>query len=305
MSVIGHGLDAVVAAVLVASVATAESGAVVGLEGQPSFRDLGGYMTVDGRTLREGLVFRSGELPRATDADLETLEELGVRTVVSFLTEGETEYRGPDCLPEGVREISLPITGDVGGIPDAANLLVEARRTGDFRHFPPEFNPLVHEELVSGMADSQYSELFEILSDDSNYPVVFHCSHGIHRTGTAAALVLSALGVPWEVIREDYLCSNETRASEVMPRIEELKTLASEIDMSPEDRARNTAAIEAFYLLEPADIDAPRPKGGSADSMGTWRTVSTCRKAIWRLFARTCSSERPGADERRAGRLAR
>jgi len=52
MSVIGHGLDAVVAAVLVASVATAESGAVVGLKGQPNFRDLGGYQTGDGRTLR-------------------------------------------------------------------------------------------------------------------------------------------------------------------------------------------------------------------------------------------------------------
>ena len=202
-------------------------------------------------------------MPRTTDADLETLEELGVRTVVSFLTEGEIEYRGPDRLPEGVREISLPITGDVGGIPDAANMLVEARKTGDFRRFPPEFNPLVHEELVSGMADSQYSELFEILSDESNYPVVFHCSHGIHRTGTAAALVLSALGVPWEVIREDYLRSNETRAAEVMPRIEELKTLASEIDMSLEDRAPRLR--RSICLNRPiSTCRAPRPKSVSA-----------------------------------------
>jgi len=173
------------------------AGETEGLEGQPNFRDLGGYQTSDGRTLRTGLVFRSGELPRTTDADLDTLEELGVRTVVNFLTDGEIEYRGPDRLPDGVREISLPITGEVNGIPDAANKLVEARKSGDFRRFPPEFNLLVHEELVGGLADEQYTKLFEILADESNYPIVFHCSHGIHRTGTAAALVLTALGVPW------------------------------------------------------------------------------------------------------------
>lgn len=241
-----------------------------GLEGQPNFRDLGGYETSDGRKLRAGLVFRSGELPRTTDADLETLKELGVRTVVNFLTEGEIEYRGPDRLPEGVMEISLPITGEVNGIPDAANKLVEARKNGDFRNFPPEFNLLVHEELVGGVADAQYSALFDVLSDPANYPVVFHCSHGIHRTGTAAALVLTALGVPWETVREDYLLSNETRADEVKPRMEELNALATEIEMTPEERAENAAAIEAFYVLEPEYIDASRSEAearfGTVDS---------------------------------------
>ncbi len=234
------------------------AGETGGLEGQPNFRDLGGYQTSDGRTLRTGLVFRSGELPRTTDADLDTLEELGVRTVVNFLTDGEIEYRGPDRLPDGVREISLPITGEVNGIPDAANKLVEARKSGDFRQFPPEFNPLVHEELVGGLADEQYSKLFEILADESNYPIVFHCSHGIHRTGTAAALVLTALGVAWGEVQQDYLRSNETRAAEVKPRIEELKKLANRIEMTLEERAENTAAIEAFYVLEPSYIDASR-----------------------------------------------
>ncbi|WP_425091780.1 tyrosine-protein phosphatase [Tropicimonas sp. S265A] len=255
----------------VAALATvAETERFEGLEGQPNFRDLGGYQTTDGRTIRTGLVYRSGELPRTTDADLETLKRLGVRTVVNFLTDGETEFRGPDRLPEGVREISLPITGDVGGIPDAANMLVEARKTGDFRNFPPEFNPLVHEELVSGLADDQYTALFEVLADEANYPIVFHCSHGIHRTGTAAALVLTALGVSWDVVREDYLRSNVTRADEVAPRIEDLKTLATAFEMSPEERARNSASIEAFYVLEPEYIDASRTKAaqrfGSLDA---------------------------------------
>lgn len=137
-------------------------------------------------------------------------------------------------------------------------MLVDARKTGDFRRFPPEFNPLVHVDLVGGLADEQYTTLFEILSDEANYPVVFHCSHGVHRTGTAAALVLTALGVPWSSVRNDYLRSNDTRAEEVEPRIEQLQLLATEIDMTPEDREKNTAAIRAFYKLEPEYIDASR-----------------------------------------------
>ena len=233
---------------------------LIGLEGQPNFRDLGGYKTYDGERVRTGLVYRSGELPRLTDADIAMLEKLGIKTVVNFLTPGEIEYRGRDRLPEGVQEISLPITGDVNGIPDAANRLVQARKTGDFREFPPEFNPLVHEELVGGIADEQYQKLFEILGDKTKYPIVFHCSHGIHRTGTAAALVLSALGVSWETVREDYLLSNDARAQEVGPRMKQLNAQATELGLSEEDLKANSEAIEAFYVLQGHYIDASKAK---------------------------------------------
>ena len=44
---------------------------LIGLEGQPNFRDLGGYKTYDGERVRTGLVYRSGELPSLPDADVE------------------------------------------------------------------------------------------------------------------------------------------------------------------------------------------------------------------------------------------
>ncbi len=229
---------------------------IIGLKGQPNFRDIGGYATTDGRKIKSGLVYRSGELPRLTDEDVEMLRELGIKTVVNFLTPGEIEYRGKDRLPDGVREINLPITGEVAGIPDAANQLVEARKSGDFRKFPPEFNRQVHEELVSGIANEQYSELFKILADKSNYPLIYHCSHGIHRTGSATALVLAALGVPWETVRQDYLLSNVARQSEISRRIDQLEDQASNVRMSDKDRSANSEALRAFYVLQPEYIDA-------------------------------------------------
>jgi protein-tyrosine phosphatase len=256
-------------ATILCPVAAQADDRIVGLKGQPNFRDIGGYVTSDGRKIKSGLVYRSGELPKLTDKDVETLRELGIKTVVNFLTPGEIEWRGKDRLPDGVREINLPITGEVAGIPDAANKLVDARKSGDFRNFPPEFNPQVHEELVIGIADQQYSELFKILADQSNYPLVYHCSHGIHRTGTATALVLSALGVPWETVRKDYLLSNVARQSEISQRTEQLEGEATKIPMSDEDRKANSEAIRAFYVLEPEYIDESRKaaveKYGSLD----------------------------------------
>ena len=67
--------------------------ASIALEEVSNFRDLGGYQTTDGRAVKWGELFRSGELPRLSDADVDRLDSLGVRTVVNFLTPAEIEQR--------------------------------------------------------------------------------------------------------------------------------------------------------------------------------------------------------------------
>ena len=66
------------------------------LQGQPNFRDLGGYRTADGRTVARGEVYRSGGLAKLTDEDLYTLQGIGIRTVVSLLSSNEIKRYGPD-----------------------------------------------------------------------------------------------------------------------------------------------------------------------------------------------------------------
>ena len=230
--------------------AQAADPAVVRLEGQPNFRDLGGYTTSDGRTVKSGLIFRSGELPRLTDDDVSKLERLGIKTVVNFLTDLETEARGEDRLPPGVREIALPIrVGD-----DLARVGLEARRTGDFSKVPPAINPEAHKVLITE-ATAEYAALLRELADPAQRPLVFHCSHGVHRTGTASAIVLSALGVPWETVRRDYLLSNEHRKEEVGERLGQLRAQAAKIQGAEPDQVDMTNA-NAFYILQPSYIDA-------------------------------------------------
>jgi protein-tyrosine phosphatase len=235
---------------------------LVALEGQSNFRDIGGYRTSDGKTVKWGQVYRSGESPSLTDKDVAKLKQLGIKTVVNFLTDDETKARGKDRLPGGVREVSQPIESD-GGLVRAVN---QARKTADFSNVPPDLNPQFHRILVND-AKKQYTALLkEIASADA--PVVFHCSHGVHRTGTATAVLLWTLGVHWETVREDYLLSNKCRKAETEKRLAQLRALAAKNQQIPPEEV-DMSNINAFYILEGHYIDATRDeileKWGSID----------------------------------------
>jgi len=222
------------------------------LEGQPNFRDIGGYKTSDGRTVKKGVVYRSGELPRLTDEDVQKLDELGIKTVINFLTSSEIESRGRDRLPADVNEIPMPMeTGNMGELAEAISY---ARATGDFTEVPPELNAEIH-RILTDKGREYYADLLRELAKPGSKPLVFHCSHGVHRTGTASAILLSSLGVPWETVREDYMLSNSYRAEEIEYRLGQLREKAAETFLVEPEEVDMTN-IEAFYVLQPFYIDA-------------------------------------------------
>ncbi|WP_370979497.1 tyrosine-protein phosphatase [Agaribacterium sp. ZY112] len=223
------------------------------LEGQANFRDIGGYKTIDNQSVKWNILYRSGELPRLSDKDLTKLDSLEITTVVNFLTNDEINARGQDRLPEGVNELFFPISGEAEN--NLAKVVLEARQTADFSNVPVELNTEVHRLLVGDAAREQYANLIRVASDPENHPLVFHCSHGVHRTGTATAILLAALGVPWETIRNDYLLSNTYRKEEVEKRISELQNMAAEKQGIPPSKVDMTN-INAFYILEASYIEA-------------------------------------------------
>ncbi len=238
----------------------------VPLDGQSNFRDIGGYETADGRTVKWGRVFRSGRLSRLSDNDVRKLEELGITTVVNFLTNAEIEINGADRLPTSVREVQLPM--EAGNMNELTAVVTQARQTGDFSGLSPEINPDFHRQLIVE-GKEYYAEFLRQVAGQESLPLVFHCSHGVHRTGTATAILLSALGVPWETIREDYLLSNVYRRKEVGPRLEQLKQIHAAhrgIDVADVDATN----MEAFYILQGHYIDGSLEQAiaeyGSMDS---------------------------------------
>ncbi len=208
------------------------------LESQPNFRDLGGYATADGQRTRFGQLYRSGNLDRLTDADRATIRALGIRTVIDFRSVSEAQADADFWQAQGARYMHLPI--DPGNL---ASLFWEAMRTGDSSKLPDDILA-VNNELVIDEARDQYGELFNRLSDPSNLPLLFNCTHGKDRTGIAAVLTLLALGVASQDARADYLLSNVYREAENQAQLNALRESVKdkpEIDFSK---------LEAAFILQ-------------------------------------------------------
>ena len=194
----------------------ADSSRHLNLSGASNFRDLGGYIGKDGRRTRWGHLFRSNHLGSLTDDDIAVLRQLGLKSAFDF--RGENERTAAACRHDGITVHSLPIepttlgllherlaAGQKVGTEETIELMCEA-----YRGFVRRATPV-------------YKTLFTHLLDDTA-PLVFHCTAGKDRTGYAAALILSSLGVDEEVIAEDFMLTNryyrraETGASSELPQ---------------------------------------------------------------------------------------
>ena len=180
----------------------------IALGGQPNFRDLGGYAARDGRRVRWGAVYRSGELSQLGEDDVHTLAGLGIKTVVDLRSPEEIAARGQGRLPPGAELRPTPIASS-----DMFAKIIPQLLQGDFSEVPPDLLGQVNRALVRDYA-TEYRGLLQALLDATRRPLVFHCTQGKDRAGFGAAVVLSALGVPWETVTEDYLLSNHYRKAE-------------------------------------------------------------------------------------------
>ncbi len=191
------------------------------LSAQPNFRDLGGYEAADGRRVRWGMVFRSGELSQLVPSDVQKLGELGIRTVVDLRSPEEISARGEGRLPPGAALRPMPITSS-----DMFAKIIPMLLQGDFSQVPSDLLDKVNRLLVRDFS-AQFGGLLRALSDPANRPLVFHCTQGKDRAGFGAAMVLSALGVPWDTVVEDYLLSNHFRKADNDKMLRMIRSFAS------------------------------------------------------------------------------
>ena len=170
------------------------------LAGASNFRDLGGYPAKDGRTVRWRQIFRSNHLGHLTEADVEALRPLGLRSALDF--RGAEERVAAMC---GLHEIvvhSLPIEPTVVAALRARLASGVALSSADaLEVMRDSYRDYVRYNTPS------FRALFAHLVED-RAPLVIHCSAGKDRTGFACALILHALGVANDLVAEDYLLTN-------------------------------------------------------------------------------------------------
>jgi len=207
------------------------------LEGGRNFRDVGGYRTADGRTVRSGIMYRSGSLGSLTASGQSVLAGLQVARIIDLRTSDERSRDAWDLKSSfgeryWTRDYGMSLGDARSMFADPSKLTAEYMRN----MMANAYRTMAQEQTPS------YRELFADLVAGKQ-PLVVNCTAGKDRTGIATALVLTALGVPYETVREDFLLSNgapgmETLAGSLSPGLNKL----------PPDVAAPLIGVEGVYL---------------------------------------------------------
>nr|WP_205863440.1 tyrosine-protein phosphatase [Planosporangium thailandense] len=157
-----------------------------------NFRDVGGYPTLDGRTVRWGRLYRSDSLGKLRGDDWERFRALGVRTVIDLRYPWEIEAKGRVPAGDGLTYHNLSIEHRSY---DQAALAADVETA---RFLADRYAEVVADGV------KELRQVLDVIAVADNAPVVFHCAAGKDRTGIVAALVLSLLGVSEADIVADF-----------------------------------------------------------------------------------------------------
>ncbi|KRM72057.1 tyrosine-protein phosphatase [Lacticaseibacillus brantae] len=175
-----------------------------------NFRDMGGYQTKSGQTLRMHKVIRSAKLDLLSDRDLNFLNNYGMRYDVDFRSP-EEQAKEPDRVPEAAEYYFVPVfptdETQAGKKPENLTAKFSASPKAGYDNMVETYRDIVN------MDNSQkaYRKFFDLLlaNEKPDEALLFHCSAGKDRTGMGAVYLLSALGVDRQTIAQDYLAAND------------------------------------------------------------------------------------------------
>ena len=167
----------------------------ISVDGVSNVRDLGGYKVGSGN-VNYGLLYRGGKLNGTVNGEAVTdegkatmLNRLGIKTEIDLRSESDDGGQTQNAIGENVKYVKIPL-GQYANVIDYESW----RNLG--------------KDKVSGGYDANNKNaikgLFELLADESNYPVYFHCNAGADRTGTLALLINGLLGVDEQSLIKDY-----------------------------------------------------------------------------------------------------
>ncbi|MBQ7343164.1 MAG: tyrosine-protein phosphatase [Clostridia bacterium] len=168
------------------SFTTAKTPRTVCIDGVSNSRDIGGYITADGKRIKQGMVYRSAKLDDITELGKYTLVNiLGVKTDLDL--RGARTSDGNGGYYSNLKNTTHPVS-------ELEHITVAAPwySTGENGIWYDEFNK---DELAKAV---------KVFADPDNYPIIFHCSLGRDRTGTLALVLGGLLGLDENTLMMEY-----------------------------------------------------------------------------------------------------
>ena len=176
------------------------------IDGVHNFRDFGRYKTKAGETVREKLLFRSGQLSNLTQNGHKELSQLKIKTIVDLRKFNERKLQ-PNQISSAVKQITGSSQNDDGEtLPPHLQYLRDEQVTAPKTHafMLQTYRRLPYEPMHIEI----FKQAFEELTQPES-PILVHCAAGKDRTGILCALILKTLEVHDDDIMDDYLLTNK------------------------------------------------------------------------------------------------
>ncbi len=184
--------------------------------GITNVRDMGGWPVGRNKYVRQGLVYRSSEMNSHVNIEKKgvkvLIDELKIRTDLDL--RGSTEDTRPVLDQSRVKWINVPVR-PYGSIIDEENL-------------------------------ESFRRVFEIFSEESNYPIMFHCWGGADRGGTVAFLLHALLGLRLSDLIMDYELTSLSRWGERTHTSEGFQALLNALMPFAEEKDNITMQVQHY-----------------------------------------------------------
>ena len=158
---------------------TARSTRFLDIDGIYNVRDIGGYVTLDGKTVKQGMIIRGTELDalvvsgyHLSEEGKETIKRLGF--VYDMDLRAESIFTGYYVSPLGA----------------------------DVRHkfyTAPQYGQIFYSSNKESLR-----QIFSDMANPANYPMYVHCTYGQDRTGTVIFLLQGILNMPEDQMIREY-----------------------------------------------------------------------------------------------------
>jgi len=228
-----------------------------------NFRDVGETInaTMGTTYMKTGLLYRGARPDEASPEDRKRLvDDYGIRNVIDLRTKTEhiqqaqkrdAKIKSSAAVPQSNDQVAEPLK--IPGVTyheinfngsAFSRMLINKLTWGEFGRLVwlmatgyrldaiKILSPHMRASGLVGLAKDSLDvctkevfQVFAVLADSQNWPIVLHCTQGKDRTGLTVMLVLMLLGVPQEAIQKDYLVSEPNLLSEKAERMKEIESI--------------------------------------------------------------------------------
>ena len=230
----------------------------IGLTSVHNARQLGGYQ-IGNQRIKDNLLLRAAKISELSKEDSTLLcDQYKVQCIYDFRGKEES-LSAPDVIPGKARYVSLALSFSEGESQFDTKFENEAQMIGMLLKYADHpsiqamctsmYDLIFFEESSQKVYRQFFADLLTVVPE--NGAVLWHCTQGKDRAGSASAMLLAALGANRELIMADFIlskCYYDPIASQIKTETEAQKNVINTlISANPEIFGATLDKVDAKY----------------------------------------------------------